>query len=60
MERTVPELTQHIAISSNDLQVGGTFLSVQYQSTQVTAPEYDEAPPSMVLVTFRLMAPGGR
>lgn len=60
VERTVPELTQQITISSsNYLQVGGTFLSGQYQSARVTAPEYDEAVPSTAVVTFRLMAPGG-
>lgn len=60
VERTAPELTQQITISSsNYLQVGGTFLSGQYQSARVTAPEYDEAVPSTAVVTFRLMAPGG-
>lgn len=59
-ERTVPELTNQISISSpNYLQVGGTFPSGQYQSARVTAPEYDGAEPSSALVTFRLMAPGG-
>lgn len=60
VERTAPELTQQITISSsNYLQVGGTFPSGQYQSARVTAPEYDEAVPSTAVVTFRLMAPGG-
>ena len=59
VERTVPELTQKITISSNELQVSGAFLSGQYQSARVTAPEYDEAVPSTAVVTFRLMAPGG-
>ena len=60
VERTVPELTQQITISSsNYLQVGGTFPSGQYQSARVTAPEYDGDTPSTALVTFRLVAPGG-
>lgn len=60
VEQTAPELTQQITISSsNYLQVGGTFLSGQYQSARVTAPEYDKTPPSTALVTFRLVAPGG-
>ena len=60
VERTVPELTNQISISSQSyLQVGGTFPSGQYQSARVTAPEYDEAVPSTAVVTFCLMAPGG-
>lgn len=58
-ERTVPELTRQITISSSDLQVGGAFLSGQYKSAQVTAPERDGMSSYSALVTFRLVAPGG-
>lgn len=59
VERTVPELTQQIIISSNDMQVSGTFLLGQYQSAKVTAPSNEERPPSTAVVSFHLAAPGG-